>query len=245
LAHFYLASALDGASPGSLVRLEGSEARHAATVSRLRVGEPVVLGDGGGTVVRGTVESAGPALLEVRVGEVERVERPERELVLVQALAKGDRDELAVQAATELGVDRIIPWQAERSISRWSGPKAERGRERWEVIAREAVKQSIRPWLPEVEPLADAGRLAGLLSTHAVLVLEPTGTLSFADAAAQAGDRPLAVVVGPEGGISDRELAAFAAGDALLTRLGPSILRTSTAGPAALAALAVLTGRWQ
>lgn len=245
MAHFYLADRLDGAAAGELVRLEGAEARHAATVSRVRVGESIVLGDGAGSVVRGTVESATSALLEVRVGEIERLEPPARELVLVQALAKGDRDELAVQAATELGVDRIIPWQAERSISRWSGPKAERGRERWQVIAREAVKQSMRPWLPEVEPLADAGRLAQLALSHTVLVLEPTGTVAFADAAARAADRPLAVVVGPEGGIAERELAAFAAGGALLTRLGPGILRTSTAGPAALSALAVLTGRWQ
>ena len=162
----------------------------------------------------------------------------------MQALAKGDRDELAVHAATELGVDRIVPWQSERSVSRWSGPKAEKGRERWASIVREAVKQSLRAWIPEVAPLAGRREVEGLTATHAVILLEPTGSVPFADAVRAAGDRPLAIVVGPEGGISDAELAALTAGGAVAARLGPTVLRTSTAGPAALAALGVLTGRW-
>jgi 16S rRNA (uracil1498-N3)-methyltransferase len=244
MAHFYLVDSLEGAEPDDVVVIEGGEARHAASVSRIRAGEEIAVGDGRGTVVRGEVEGASAASVAVRVAEVERWPRPEREVVLVQALAKGDRDELAVQAATELGVDRIVPWQAERSVSRWSGPKAERGRERWATIVREAVKQSLRPWLPEVAALAGLRDLEALAGTHAVLVLEPTAATPFAEAVEAVAGRDLAIVVGPEGGVSAAELAALTAAGAVPVRLGPDVLRTSTAGPAALAALGVLTGRW-
>lgn len=244
MAHRYLVGSLDGIASGSLLRVEGAEARHAATVSRIRAGESVSVGDGRGTVIRGVVEAASATALAVRVGRVEQAPPPEREIVLVQALAKGDRDELAVQAATELGVDRILPWQAERSISRWSGPKAERGRERWQMIVREAVKQSLRPWQPEVAPLAALPELVALARTHALFVLQPTAGTGIAEAARAAGDADIALVVGPEGGVAERELAALTAAGGTLVRLGPDVLRTSTAGPAALAALGVLTGRW-
>ncbi|BDZ46639.1 16S rRNA (uracil(1498)-N(3))-methyltransferase [Naasia aerilata] len=244
MAHFYLIGTLEGAAIGHVVALEGAEARHAAAVSRVRAGEKLAVGDGRGTVATGAVESATPSEVLLRVERLERTPAPAREILLVQALAKGDRDELAIQAATELGVDRIVPWQAERSVSRWSADKAERGRERWATIVREAVKQSMRPWLPEVAPLAQRADVAALASAHAVLVLEPTAETSFAAAVETAAGRPLALVVGPEGGVSAAELAAFAAAGAVAVRLGPEVLRTSTAGPAALAALGVLTGRW-
>jgi 16S rRNA (uracil1498-N3)-methyltransferase len=243
MAHFYLIDSLEGVTPGSLVRVEGAEARHASSVSRIRSGETVSVGDGRGTVARGVVNTASASAVSVRIGRIGSTPRPEAEIVLVQALAKGDRDELAVQAATELGVDRIIPWQAERSISRWTGPKADKGRERWQVIAREAVKQSLRPWLPEVEPLAGRTEIEALAATTTLLVLEPTAELGLADAVrGVTGD--LAVVVGPEGGLSERELAALTAAGGRPVRLGPTVLRTSTAGPAAIAALGVLLGRW-
>jgi 16S rRNA (uracil1498-N3)-methyltransferase len=244
VAHFYLVDSLEGIASGSLLRVEGAEARHAATVSRIRAGETVSVGDGRGTVARGVVHAASASALSIRVGRVEQTPQPEREIVLVQALAKGDRDELAVQAATELAVDRIVPWQAERSISRWSGPKADRGRERWQTIAREAVKQSLRPWQPVVEPLAGLADLVALAATHALFVLEPTAETGIAEAVRATGERDIALVVGPEGGIASRELETLAAAGGTLVRLGPDVLRTSTAGPAALAALGVLTGRW-
>ena len=244
MAHFFLAESLDGIAPGSLLDVEGTEARHAVTVSRIRPGETVAVGDGRGTVVRGVVQEASAAAFTVHVDRVERVPQPERRILLVQALAKGDRDELAVQAATELGVDGILPWQAERSISRWSGPKAARGRERWQTIVREAVKQSLRPWQPEVAPLAALSDLTELARSHALFVLEPTAGTGIAQAVRAAGDRDIALVVGPEGGISARESDALTAAGGTLVRLGPDVLRTSTAGPAALAALSVLTARW-
>ncbi len=156
MAHFYLADDI-GASDlavGRLLVLAGQEARHAVTVSRVRSGERILVGDGRGTIASGTVTSAEPQRLELRVDAVEAHPEPTPRVVLVQALAKGDRDELAVQAATELGVDAVIPWQAQRSVSRWEGQKVTKGRDRWRAIVREAVKQSIRPRVPEVEALA-------------------------------------------------------------------------------------------
>ncbi|WP_153038919.1 RsmE family RNA methyltransferase, partial [Rathayibacter tanaceti] len=163
MAHHYIDETLDSAgfAPGSRLALTGAEARHAATVSRIRVGESVRVGDGRGRVATAAVESAEAARVVLVVESVQESPVPSPRLVLVQALAKGDRDELAVQAATELGVDEVVPWQATRSVSRWSGVKEERGRERWRSIVREASKQSLRARLPEVAPLARTSDVVG------------------------------------------------------------------------------------
>lgn len=252
MAHFYLDDTLAaqladaGAGVGDpIVHLRGADARHAATVARVRVGEQLRLGDGAGLVVHGSVASVEPGDVALAVDRVERYERPRPSIHLVQALAKGDRDELAVQAATELGVDGIIPWQAARSVSRWDAAKAAKGRERWQTIAREATKQAIRPWMPTVEPLVTTTDLAVRAGESTVLVLEPTAehALTGLDAATLGHDDVL-IVVGPEGGVAPDELQRLVAGGARAVRLGASVLRTSTAGPAAIAVLSVTLGRW-
>ncbi len=243
MAHFYLVEDLESAVVGDRVALVGAEARHAVTVSRIAVGETVSIGNGAGLVVTGEVVSAEHAELAITVNEVH--EHPHRQpaLFLVQALAKGDRDELAVQAATELGVDGVIPWQAARSISRWEGAKVAKGRDRWTAIVREASKQSIRPWVPDVLDLATTKQLAAMVSSAVrMLVLDPTAEAPLASLTLD--DRDLLVVVGPEGGIAPQELATLTAAGAELARLGPEVLRTSTAGPAAIAVLNVGLGRW-
>ncbi|MFS4506325.1 16S rRNA (uracil(1498)-N(3))-methyltransferase [Clavibacter sp. Sh2141] len=250
MAHFYLADDM-GASDLAVDRvivLTGQEARHAVIVSRVRAGEALLVGDGRGTVASCTVTSADAQRLELRVGSVEAHPAPSPRVVLVQALAKGDRDELAVQAATELGVDAVIPWQAQRSVSRWEGAKVAKGRERWRAIVREAVKQSIRPRVPEVEELASTKDLVRLAATSRVLVLDPTAEarLSRLDLSAPA-DGPatdVLLVVGPEGGISPAEVESLRAAGAVPVALGSGILRTSTAGPAALALVNAALGRW-
>jgi 16S rRNA (uracil1498-N3)-methyltransferase len=219
------------------VRITGDDARHAITVARVRIGEHLLLGDGAGLIVEGAVASTDGGVLELDVSLVRREEAPRPQLWLAQALAKGDRDELAIQAATELGVSGVIPWQAERSVSRWDGPKAAKGRERWRSIVREASKQSIRSWVPEVAEPATTKTLAALPGL--VLVLEPTASLALTDVVLDEHDR-ITLVVGPEGGVSPAELAQFATH----VRLGPEVLRTSTAGPAALAVLNARLGRW-
>ncbi|SDZ44077.1 16S rRNA (uracil(1498)-N(3))-methyltransferase [Herbiconiux ginsengi] len=230
---------------GDVVRLAGDEARHAVTVNRMRVGEHTSIGDGQGLVVTGVVTRVEPRELELAVETAVMHPQPAPSLVLVQALAKGDRDELAVQTATELGVSAVVPWQAERSVSRWSGPKVAKGVERWSSIVREAAKQSIRPFVPVVSEPADLAGLRALAAANRMLVLEPTATdrlseVSFTDGS----DVPVLLVVGPEGGISPRELEALAAAGAQAVRLGPEVLRTSSAGPAALAVINAALGRW-
>ncbi len=241
MASLYLSSALEIANTGSSVVLLGDEARHAATVARARVGERIAVGNGRGLVVTGVIESVSPTSVVVIVDEVVESPAASPELWLVQALAKGDRDELAVQAATELGVSGVIPWSAERSVSRWDGAKADKGRARWEAIVREASKQSIRPWIPIVESVTSSSAVSALPGL--VLVLEPTATTRVSDIVLPAHGR-ISLVVGPEGGVSQREREVFAGAGAVLTRLGSEVLRTSTAGPAALAVLNARLGRW-
>jgi 16S rRNA (uracil1498-N3)-methyltransferase len=244
MSHLYLDESLDLATstPGDEIRLTGDEARHAVTVSRLRAGEQVALGDGRGALAQCTVLETAPRELVLQVVSVESTPEARPRITLVQALAKGDRDELAVQAATELGVDAIVPWSASRSVSRWEGPKAAKGRARWQSIVREATKQSIRAWLPEVAPLTTTAGLAALAADARVLLLEPTAETPLAGI----GDdgRDLVLVVGPEGGIAPSEIERLVAAGAEAVRLGASVLRTSTAGPAAIAVLNAELGRW-
>jgi len=256
MAHFFLADALARAAVGDRVSVRGAEARHAVTVSRLAVGEVVAIGNGVGLVTTGPIVSASPTELTIRVEAVEVAPAPAGGVVLVQALAKGDRDELAVQAATELGVDVVIPWAAARSIPRWEGAKRAKGRERWAAVAREASKQSLRAWVPEVLDIVTTRELALLAATTRMLVLEPAASKQFVDVVGAPTDdreprdgnlseqRDIVLVIGPEGGISGHELEMLTGAGADAVRLGAGVLRTSTAGPAAIAVLNGLLGRW-
>jgi len=246
VANFYLAAALQSAdcTPGSVVSVTGAEARHAVTVSRIRVGEHLLLGNGSGLMLSGTIVTAEPAEFTLLVETATQSPVPTPRIRLVQALAKGDRDEMAVQAATELGIDGVIPWSASRSISRWEGPKVAKGHERWSSIVREASKQSIRAWLPEVGGLHTTKQLAALAGTTRMLLLEPTAMTRLTEISAPDDDRDILLVVGPEGGIAPGELILLVQAGATLVRLGDTVLRTSTAGPAALAILNATLGRW-
>lgn len=252
---------------GARLPIWGADARHAAQVARVRTGERIGVGDGKGRLAWGRVVHVAQSEVAIKADEIVIEERTGPAIVLVQALAKGDRDELAIQAATELGVSSVVPWQATRSVSRWDGPKAAKGEERWRSVVREASKQAIRPSVPEVRPFVTTkGLLASLAPVPErgeaeskgprnglVLVLEPSALISLVElvsrrTAAQPSStneaESITLIVGPEGGIAPEELDALAAAGAQLVRLGPEILRTSTAGPAAIAALAVLLGRW-
>ena len=234
-----------GARVGDAVTLTGSEAHHAAAVRRVRSGEQVTVGDGRGAWLTGECEAVSPREVVVRI--THRIDTPAAtpRIVLAQALAKGDRDELAVQAATELGVDEIVPWQAARSISRWDSAKAEKGRTRWASIVREAAKQAHRAWIPDVAALETTAALAGRGAASVIVVLEPTAPRRLTELGLRADDpRDVVLVVGPEGGIAPEELEAFGRSGATLARLGDTVLRTSTAGPAALAVVSAALHRW-
>jgi 16S rRNA (uracil1498-N3)-methyltransferase len=219
--------------------LGGDEGRHAARVRRLARGEALDVGDGRGSVAECVVASVLPDGLALRVLSRRVEPAPDPRLVVVQALPKGDRAELAVETMTELGVDEIVPWAAARCVTRWDGARGAKGLERWRRTAQEAAKQSRRMWVPQVSPLAATAQVAA----RATLVLHESATALLASIELPAAGE-VVVVVGPEGGISDAELDAFAAAGATAVRLGSPVLRTSTAGAAALAALSLRLGRW-
>lgn len=234
---------------GGLVTVDGTEGRHAATVKRLEVGEPILVGDGAGHVVEGTVaEVVGKDRVDVRVTSYDEHPPPSPRVVVVQALAKGERGELSVELLTEVGVDVIVPWSASRSIAQWRGDKVDKGLERWRSTAREAAKQSRRPWVPVVEELMSTSAAAALVRDAVSgrgtgIVLHEAASLRMASLRVpHQGD--VVLVVGPEGGITDDERAAFESAGALSARLGPGVLRTSTAGTVAAAVILATTGRW-
>ncbi len=243
MALHFLADAAADAQPGDDVVLTGTEAHHAANVRRLRAGETVTVGDGHGVWLEGAAAHVSAREVVVRVATRTTVDAPSPRLILVQALAKGDRDELAVQAATELGVDGIIPWQAERSVSRWDG-KVDKALARWRTIVREAAKQAHRAWLPGVEGPVDTAGLTRMLPGVRMLVLEPSASQPLAALDLAADPRDVALVVGPEGGVSPNELSALSTAGAEPVRLGTTVLRTSTAGAAALSVANVALHRW-
>ena len=244
MANLYLREDLDDASVGGEVALEGAEAKHMVSVSRTRPGDEVTVSNGRGLVVDGVVETAEASRAVVRVDAVRRVPEPRRRLVLVQALAKGGRDELAVQTAVELGVDGIVPWQAARSVSRWNGDKQAKGVQRWASIVREATKQSVRPWLASVAAPVTTAQLANRAAGGTMLVLEPGANEPLTGIRFDDDRRDVLVVVGPEGGISPEESRMLAEAGGVSVRLGSSVLRTSSAGPAAIAVVNTALGRW-
>jgi 16S rRNA (uracil1498-N3)-methyltransferase len=238
------ADRLRAAVVGDVVVLDGAEGRHAATVRRLTVGERLELSDGAGLVCAAEITGVRSHALEARLLDRRLEPAPSPHLTVVQALAKGDRDERAVETMTEVGVDAIVPWQAARSIVRWDAARAAKGIERWRVIAREAAKQSRRSRLPDVRPLATTADVAELLRSASLpIVLHESASRPLARARIEPGAR-IVVVVGPEGGIDDDELGAFGAAGAGAYRLGPTVLRASTAGTAAAAVLLANSGRW-
>jgi 16S rRNA (uracil1498-N3)-methyltransferase len=225
------------------VTLAGPEGRHAATVRRLAPGERVDLTDGAGLVAECEVTAVQPARLELAVLARRREPRPEPALVVAQALPKGDRGQLAVELMTEAGVDAIVPWAAERCVTRWQAERGARALARWRATAREAAKQARRAWLPEVtEPVTSAGLVPLVRSGALALLLEP--------GAPPVGGVPLPgrgrilVIVGPEGGVSPAEQAALTEAGAIPAGLGPTVLRTSTAGLVAASVVLSRSGRW-
>lgn len=241
----------DGAG---LLRLDGPEGRHAADVQRIGPGESLLLADGSGTWARCTVVAAHRGALDLQVETRGTDPAPRVRHVLVQALAKGDRDLQAVESATELEVDEVVPWQADRSIVRWRGERGAKSRRRWQQQVLAAAKQARRTRLPEVAELVGrAELLERVTAADLTLVLheeadEPLTTalaaLPSPDPDAGGDEREVLVVVGPEGGITPDELAALVSAGARPVRLGKAVLRTSSAGAAALALLNA-AGRWR
>jgi 16S rRNA (uracil1498-N3)-methyltransferase len=236
--------AVASAVGGSSIRLDGDEGRHAAAVVRLRVGERFFVADGAGRRVLAEATAVDKASVVGRVVEVDDEPEPQPRLVLVQALAKGDRDEQAIEAATELGVDEVVPWQAERSVVVWRPDRVARSLAKWSAVVTRASKQSRRARMPLVSPPVDTRGLGERVREAALtLLLHEDAQEALAGVELPAtGD--VLVVVGPEGGISEREVDLLVSASARPVRLGSTILRASSAGPAALAVLSA-AGRWR
>ena len=248
---FATPGSLDGMAAGELFVLDGQEARHAVTVKRLSPGEAVDIVDGAGTRMTGKVVTAAPSGLEVECGTVAVEERPDIRLVLVQALAKGDRDELAIETATELGIDAVIPWQSERSIVRWKGDRAARAHAKWQSSVAAAAKQARRAWIPYVRPAVEsAGLCAAVEAADLAVILHEDAVrplrsvLEAWQASGSDGPREVLLIVGPEGGISPREVTKLCSAGAVTALLGHHVLRSSTAGPAAVVLASDVLGRW-
>jgi 16S rRNA (uracil1498-N3)-methyltransferase len=223
--------------------LEGEEGRHAATVRRLRVGERIDVTDGEGRVAECVVAAAARDRLELQVNRRTEEPAPQPHIVVVQALVKGDRSELAVELLTELGVDEIVPWEAQRCVATWMPEKSPR---RWEGAAAAASKQSRRARWPIVAQLADTAMVqARLRASTSGFVLHEEATVALAGALPSSPAGEIVIVVGPEGGLTDNELAGFDTAGARAVRLGPSVLRASTAGCAAAAVVLAGCGRWR
>ncbi|SEO58534.1 16S rRNA (uracil(1498)-N(3))-methyltransferase [Trujillonella endophytica] len=234
---------LDELPEGAELLVGGPEGRHAVDVLRLTPGERVRVGDGRGTIAEGEVAAAGPDGLRVRVETRLEVPRPEPRLVLVQALPKGDRGPLAVELATELGVDRIVPWAASRCVTRWREDRIAKGVAKWRSAAHAASKQSRRARVPEVADLASTRDVCGELAEADLGIVLHEQARARISTVEVPGRGTVVIVVGPEGGLTDGEVLAFRAAGAEPARLGPEVLRTSTAGAAALAAVSLRT-RW-
>lgn len=238
----FVAAAADLA--GERLTLRGHEGRHASTVRRLAPGERADITDGAGTVAECVVEAARPGELELTVLSRRTEPRPQPQLVVLQAIPKGDRGELAVELLTEVGADVIVPWAAERSVAVWRGERAARSAARWKSAAEQAAKQSRRRWFPEVTEQADLTAATARAGSAALAVLlSPDASLSAAELPLP-DEGEITLVVGPEGGISPREEAAFLAAGAQPARLGPTVLRASSAGITAAAVLLSRTARW-
>ena len=233
---FVDAAALD-ADP---VVIAGAEGQHAADVRRLRVGEAVDVGDGCGRLAHGVVAEVARGRLVVDVRAREEVPQVSPRFVVVQALAKGGRDADAVETMTEVGVDEIVAWSAERSIAK----PTERTSAKWSATAREAAKQSRRAWVPTVTgPVSTDDVCRRLADATLAIVLYEEATSPLAGLAPP-DEGEVVLVVGPEGGLTAGEVTAFASAGAQICRLGDAVLRTSTAGVAALSVLSAAT-RWR
>lgn len=239
----HLVPSLSGAVAGDDVAIDGDEAHHAVVVRRLRVGERIVVTDGRGRSADATVAAVGKRELTVTLDEVREVAAPTPSITVIQAIPKGDRGELAVEMMTEIGVDRIVPWASARSLGGWKGERAIKQHARWTSTAREAAKQSRRVWFPGIGDLARTDQILGLIqAADLAVVLHEEASHSFASLPEPRGQ--VVLVVGPEGGLTDDEVDSCVGAGAVAVKLGTEVLRTSTAGVAAAAALLARTPRW-
>jgi len=232
---------------GELAVVDGDEGFHAVNVRRIRPGEKLDLSDGAGGIARCVIEDVGRGKMTARVMDRRTIAALTPRITVVQALPKSDRSELAIELATEAGADTFVAWQASRCVARWDGQaRIDKGLRRWRAVARSAARQSRRAYIPTVSGVVSTAELVQRvrdIESTPVLVLHESAVQPITEVPVAKADS-LLLVIGPEGGIADDEIAALTGAGATVVRLGPTVLRTSTAAAVALGALGVLTKRW-
>ncbi|MEX2441778.1 MAG: RsmE family RNA methyltransferase [Pontimonas sp.] len=246
MAHLYFVDPYQRLIAGGQVGLSGQEAHHAARAARLRVGEQVMLGDGRGVLATAEATAVSVEAVTLVVLNVAHTDAWKPQLWLAQSLAKSSRDEHAIEQATEVGVDRIVPVHADRSVVRWDADKAVRGVERWQKIVVEASKQALQPRVASVEPLHTVAALSERAGDFQMIALDHRAEATVLDVPVdgRADALPVVVLVGPEGGWSDSERVELATAGVAVAKLGPGVLRTSSAGPIALALFHARLRHW-
>lgn len=231
-----------------LVSLDEATSGHAIRSQRLQANDPVLVSDGAGTLAEGVIQTADPRNTQIRVTQVSIEPQPSVRINLVQALAKADRDLLAAEMATELGVDAVTPWQAQRSIVRIRTDRAEKMLGKWRSKLQAAAQQSRRAIIPDLmDPLVttEVATLHDPENGQYIVVLHEDGITNIDDAVAlTSGVQMLHIVVGPEGGVAPEELAAIEQAGGTAVKIGHNVLRSSTAGPVAITLLNQLLKRW-
>ncbi|MDO5048895.1 MAG: 16S rRNA (uracil(1498)-N(3))-methyltransferase [Actinomycetaceae bacterium] len=238
----FFADSLEGVAAGSNLTVEGGDAKH-IRVMRIEAGERLDLVDGRGTRAKARLVESEGALVVVSIEEVVQEPEGKPRITLVQALAKSGRDELAIEMATELGVDRIIAWQSQRAIVRWTGKKREKNLDKWRNVLRAATKQARRARIPRLDFADSASNVIDLLQDDQIIVMHESASTRVSEVD-QAWDGPgYALVVGPEGGITDAELDAFREAGAQVVLVGDTVMRVSTAAASGITVLNLLTGK--
>lgn len=247
-APLFYSPEVTGLTAEQVVSLDAAASGHAIRSQRLVANDQVLISDGLGTLAEGTLEDASPQRTTIRVQKVTVSQRPEVQVNLVQALAKGDRDLLAAEMATEVGVDRVTPWQARRSIVRLRPERATKTLAKWEAKLKAAAQQARRAYVPTLGQPLFAEEIASLHSPqdgHYVIVLHEDGRENLFDIAESLhGINTLHLVVGPEGGVSPEELNSVLTAGGSAVKIGSNVMRASTAGPIAVALLNQLFNRW-
>ena len=231
----------DQINDGSTQTLDKDDAHHAIKVLRLKLGEVIKISDGVKKWVSGSIIESSKKELTISISERGDFEEKKPELVLVQAVTKSERNKEMLELAIEAGVDRIIPWQAERSISKWQSDSAQK----WEIGIKEACKQARQVRLPKLMPMLTTAGVVQLLSKDArIIVFHESASEKFTQLQLPESLASIYLVIGPEGGISQSELSIFENGGSKIVRLGETVLRSAHAGFAAISAVQTKLGRW-
>jgi 16S rRNA (uracil1498-N3)-methyltransferase len=221
--------------------LENEEAHHAIKVLRLNTGEVIKISDGVGNWVSGPIVEIAKKELYISITERGEIQAAKPELVLVQAVTKSDRNKEMLELAVEAGVDRIIPWQSERSISKWQSDSEQK----WQVGIKQSCKQARQVKLPQLMQVMSTSEVIKSIGEGGFgIVFHEEASTKFSDLTIPNSQSSVYLVIGPEGGISEQELLSFQNNGSKVVRLGDTVLRSAHAGFAALSAVQTKLGRW-